>query len=80
MTIAAYMYRAELFCPNCIVSQMHWSPTEDRSSAEDSLDDMAHVAGIDRQDEWSFDSDNFPKVVFSDELADDYCGGCGEKL
>lgn len=36
---------------------------------------------MDRYDERTFDSDDFPKVVFRDQLSDgDTCGTCGEAL
>jgi hypothetical protein len=37
--------------------------------------------GIDREDERTFDSDTFPKVVFADQIeGGEYCGGCGTEL
>ena len=47
-------------------------------NAEDLLDIYAHVLKIDRMEESSFDSDDFPKIIFhSDDLRGVYnCEGC----
>jgi hypothetical protein len=38
-------------------------------------------AGIDTADEWSYDSDVLPKVIFASDAAEnDVCGACGEPL
>lgn len=90
-TIVGYTYRADFFCPACIIEQL---PTGDGEafdgwaladgvtmSTEDNLDEIAAAFGIDRDDETSFDSDEFPKVVFADMAAgDEHCGACGEPL
>ena len=34
----------------------------------------------DRADEYTFDSDDFPKVVFRDQINDDVCGSCWSQL
>lgn len=43
-----------------------------------------HLAGllrIDIEDEYSWDSDDFPKVIFSDQVEDtEYCGTCHEEI
>lgn len=44
---------------------------------EDALGQCAGAIGIDRADEHSFDSHEFPKDVFLDQVYDDdVCGGC----
>ena len=72
--IVAYIYQADTYCPECIVKVMNWSPMADRASAEMALDDIAMVAGIDRYNETTFDSQqHYPKSIvyslFSDKVA-----------
>jgi hypothetical protein len=57
-------------------------PGQYQGSVEDNLDEIASDPSypINRNDEHSFDSDVFPKVVFSSQLEDNYCGGCEVKL
>lgn len=88
--IAAYTYRASIYCPTCIIASLPTGPDgafygwKDVSippmSAEDNLDEIAAAFGIDRQDEYSFDSDDFPKVIFVDQTDGDTCDTCGESL
>jgi hypothetical protein len=59
---------------------------------EDQLDGLARNLGIDRENERTYDSGDFPKVIFADQVitpadaADptdavvDICGGCAEPL
>ena len=50
-----------------------------RSSAI--LDELATILQIDIEDEYSYDSDDFPKVIFADQLEEtEYCGSCGKKI
>ncbi|MCV7151556.1 hypothetical protein, partial [Mycolicibacterium pyrenivorans] len=46
------------------------------------LDEMASKAGIDRHTERSFDSGDFPKMIFGVhvENTDERCDTCGEPL
>lgn len=68
--VAAYAYRAEIYCPACIIAAMivagDASPAAREMPAEDVLDQCAEAAAIDRTDETSFDSAEFPKVAFLD--------------
>ncbi|HWL41803.1 MAG TPA: hypothetical protein VNQ73_02580 [Ilumatobacter sp.] len=79
--IAAYTYRADIHCPGCLIDAM----IRDRIAApaardiptEDVLDQCAGAMAIDRDDESSFDSDEFPKPVLLHALATgDTCAGC----
>lgn len=88
-TIVAYTYRAETLCEVCTVDKLrkhlpHYGPFAWKASAEDALDSVAKAYGIDRENESSFDSDIFPKVVFADQIDDDEdhnrCDGCGERF
>ena len=89
--IVAYAFQAELLCPGCTIVKLPTSDGEEfdgwtlargvRMSAEENLDEIATAFGIDRQDESSFDSDHFPKVVFADQITEgDTCNECGGEL
>jgi len=72
--IAAYTYRAETHCPACVIETMitdgDASPAARDMPTEDVLDQCAAASAIDRADESSFDSDEFPKVVFLHQVHD----------
>ena len=83
--IVGYTFRAENYCPDCLIERMvdqgHLSPAAREMAAEVALDQHAEANAIDRDDEWSFDTDDFPKVIFRshpDEV--EGCGGCGTEL
>lgn len=91
--IAAYTFATEIYCPSCIVKALPTGEGEAYDgwglaagvtmSPEDNLNEIAHAFGIDRGDEHSFDSGDFPKVVFADGLdpnAVNVCGGCFRML
>ena len=85
--VIAYTYRADIYCNSCIVDML---PTGDDEqfdgwaladgvamSTEANLDEIASAFGIDRYDESTFDSGDFPKVVFSHQTdGSEYCGAC----
>ena len=79
--IVAYTYKGDNWAPEYIVGQLTTNPGDmahgtrpSESDPEPHLDLIARIHGIDRHDESSFDSDDFPKVVFRDQLEE------GEKL
>ena len=95
--IVAYTYQADIYCPECVLEVMDYEPrNRNTNSVEDYLsicygvveDYLNEIASdpsypINRSDEYSFDSDIFPKVVFACMLENDYgddtptrCGGC----
>lgn len=90
--IVAYTYHAELLCPSCVVGNMvsdeHNAQSETMNNAthyladaETNLDAMAKAVGIDRYNEHSYDSDDFPKVVFSSQANDtdwEHCDQCAD--
>lgn len=83
--IAAYTYRAAVYCPACVAETMiatgDASPAARDMPTEDALDQCAQAAAIDRDDETSYDSDEFPKVVFLHQLADvATCDRCQSEL
>ena len=90
--VVGYTFNAATYCPGCIIDTLPTGKGEvfdgwayasgaDPVGTEDNLDEIVAVFGIDRQDEQSYDSDTFPKVVFRDHLDDDErCDSCGETL
>jgi len=49
-------------------------------STEDNLSEIAYAFQIDRMDERSYDSGDFPKVIFESSVEDDICTTCGRGL
>lgn len=83
--IVAYTYRADIYCPDCILKVAFNDDRElpEVKFVEKELNDFAMTLGIDRTDERSFDSDVFPKVVFADHIASDsptFCANCHRRL
>jgi hypothetical protein len=82
----AYTYQAELLCPTCVIealiNQQAASIAARDMNEEEVLDQVAGANAIDREDEHSFDSGDFPKVVFATQLEGDCerCGQCGDFL
>lgn len=76
--IVAYTFKADTYCPDCIVAQVTPGVT---ATAEDVLKLIADLRGIERMDEWSFDSGDFPKVVFGSQVEEpERCGSCGREI
>ena len=84
-TIVGYAYRADIWCPACMEESSLMEGVKP-ASAELMLDDVATRLGVDRRDEYSFDSDDFPKLVTVGDLdfhgneGIDECYQCGEEL
>lgn len=75
--IAGYTYQAENYTPEKLIDALVAAGLVDLDSAaqwspERILDTLAQARGIDRQDQHSFDSGDFPKVIFVDQLDPDY--------
>jgi hypothetical protein len=77
--VVAYTYKADVMCPSCMLKAVP-TPNPATHSAESALDILAKETGIDRYDENTFDSDEFPKVVFRDQLTNEVCGECGKRI
>lgn len=60
-----YIYRAEQYCLECICDVVGTDGIVRNACGceECRLDRMAITRGIDRYDEWSYDSDDFPKSI-----------------
>lgn len=80
--IVGYVYKADIFCEKCIRRKLrveNFITEKERShKTEDFLDLISEEMGIKRDDEYSFDSWEFPKVIFASdiELEIDYCSAC----
>lgn len=76
--IVAYTYQAETLCPTCTnkaLSGKHYVEPTGPVNMENVLDFTAPFFGItDRHDENTFDSGDFPKVVFASQI--EACGDC----
>lgn len=75
-TVVGYVYQADQFHPSCLYG-VPWRV--EVGEVEHALDRWAALDGVNRADESSFDSDDFPKVIFADQ-AEGVCGRCGEPL
>ena len=82
--IVGYTYKAENLCPSCTIDAVVGSKQDGMSgrAVEIALDRIAPLAGVlDRYNEHSFDSDEFPKVIFADSVIEgERCGNCDNKL
>ena len=86
--IVGYTYQADNHCPGCM-RDMAQSMAEQAGlprgtqwgNTEQILAEVAKGKGINQEDERSFDSGDFPKVIFGSMVEDDErCGSCGETL
>lgn len=85
--IVGYTFQCDTYCPACVVDTMPtgegdtfdgWALAEGvNMSAEENLAEIAEAFGIDRMDETSFDSTDFPKVIFASGDSE-VCGRCRE--
>jgi hypothetical protein len=89
--IVGYTFNADQYCPACITEMLPVGEGEAydgwrlasgvRMTTEGNLDEIAYAFGIDRMDESSYDSSEFPKVIFASQIEDDeYCGRCHNLL
>lgn len=90
-TIVGYQFNAALYCKGCAHDALALASIDlllregklvnPALSFEDFLNIIAADMGVDRQDESSFDSSTFPKVVFADSVGSvDQCCVCEEVL
>ena len=71
--IVGYTFDADTYCPECVLDIANeWLYADGVKvgymRVEDALDAWATSAKITRDDEWTFDSGDFPKVVFCDSV------------
>lgn len=78
--VVAYTYKADEYCPDCIKT-MYNGLGDHLSTAEQVLDIAAKLACIDRYDERTYNSGDFPKVIFRGQIEGKrHCGSCSELL
>ena len=82
--VIGYTYKADTYCPSDTVS-MAYTDNGHRLGvsalgAEHNLDVLAQELGIDRYAEETFDSGDFPKVIFASQVTDETCGKCHDPL
>lgn len=84
--IVGYQVEADFRCRDCMhgVASVHGAAhglSTEGVGVEELMDRWARRVGIDRSDESSFDTREFPKVVLASHVeGPDRCGGCGEYL
>ena len=91
-SIVGYTYKAEQLCPDCTRAALGYgagSRFRDVLSVENRLNSIASRIGLERDDESSFDSNDFPKVILDamldcdrEELEGQHerCDHCNVKL
>lgn len=70
-----YVFNAEIYCPGCIQS-MFEDEVPPVNTAEEVLEAVAAKRGIDYSDEYSYDSDEFPKAIQSPDGDGEHCASC----
>lgn len=89
--IVGYTFKADTYCPDCIIGVLPtgdgqefegWAlATDVRMSVENNLNEIAAAFQIDRMDERSFDSSEFPKVIFSSQVEQpERCSNCHNEI
>lgn len=92
--VVGYVYNADTYCPMHAVEaigrrmvadgSVNVTTLIDSAPADDwgvELDWLASMLGINRADEATFDSGDFPKVIFADSIIGvERCVICGEAL
>ena len=72
--IAAYTYQADIYCPACLIETMIAdgiaAPAARDMPTDDVLEQCAGALAIDRDDDTTYDTSEFPKPVFLDTPAD----------
>jgi hypothetical protein len=68
--IAAYFYGEQVVCPKCIRELVvpFYRIADTGRTTESILNEAASIAGIDRADEASFNTRQFPKVIYASEI------------
>lgn len=74
--ITGYTFQARIVCPVCVADALNLPLV-----GEEHLTVLAESLGIDRMDENTFDSDDFPKVIFAtDTWVGETCSDCDANL
>lgn len=78
--IAGYTFKAENLCKDCTIDAMNKAGLLDEREGEvlDLVEFAAKKAGVDQEDHYSFNSDDFPKSFLLEQVDDDEtCDRCG---
>lgn len=93
--VIGYAFQGDNYCPNCILVALYQAYNDEPQSqhemnkvtdvvndtTEVNLDHMAIAIDIDRYNEATFNSFDFPKVLFStNDNPEETCIECGEEL
>jgi hypothetical protein len=83
-TVVAYTFNADTYCLDCmhkIAMRCADMSTSEGVTLDDAMATWAAMFGIDINDEHSYDSGDFPKVVFSGSVEGvEHCGECHEEI
>lgn len=75
--IVGYTYCAEILCPGCTASAVGWDGQGGERGANAYIEKTGLSRGIDVRDEYTFDSSEWPKVVFGSDVGSyEVCGAC----
>lgn len=84
MSVIGYNFKADIFCGEHVIEQMIKAgiaaPGARGMDVEDALNQISANEGIERDDEVTFDSWDFPKVVTTQHEGIHQCGQCGKYL
>ena len=82
--VVAYMYDAGAYCPEHTVEMLIAdgiaSGAARRMPIEDVMFQCSQAMGIDADDLYSYDSSEFPKPLFRDQMSQNTCDTCGTIL
>jgi hypothetical protein len=73
-----YMYQADVYCPDHILGIL-LGVADDKHTAETVIEEVAKARGIDYSDEYSYDTDDFPKAI-TDTDEELRCAVCNTDL
>lgn len=81
---AGYTFQADNYCPSCLIEVLIGagiaSPGARDMVSIEALEQIAAANCIDFDDEYSYDSDDFPKVITNGAGAGEHCGRCSAEL
>ncbi|MFN3256879.1 MAG: hypothetical protein ACE37B_14425 [Ilumatobacter sp.] len=83
--ITAYTYQADIYCPACLIETLIAdgiaAPAARDMPTDDVLEQCADALAINRDDDTTYDTSEFPKPVFLDWLTPgDTCTSCHQPL
>ena len=88
-TVVGYAYKADIYCPGCVLEEVLKDQGIEGHGlsfvVEEALNRIARTLGmLDNEhgelDEATYDSDEFPKVIFADQEEGEHCSQCHEAL